>query len=61
MGNECLDNIYKSSLGLSHAAGLRAVFNAGYYAGAGKTITPDCPDVSHDAEEPEMNVVITIP
>jgi hypothetical protein len=39
-----LDAIYKTTLGVSHFAGLRAVFDAGYNLGTAMvptTITPD--------------------
>lgn len=39
MTNSQLEKIYQSAIALSHGAGLRAVYNAGYYAHAG--VVPD--------------------
>jgi hypothetical protein len=35
-----IENIYKANLGVSHYAGLRGVFDAGYAIGASITINP---------------------
>ena len=47
MTNPQLEAIYQSAIGISHDAGLRAVYNAGYYAHAG--ITPDAGTLEQSA------------
>lgn len=46
MTNADMEKIYQSASGLSHAAGLRAVFNAGWCAKAGETPSGTTVDAS---------------
>jgi len=49
MDNATIERIYRSSSDISHVAGLRAVFDIGYYLGAKVAITATSPDVSSQA------------
>lgn len=46
MTNDEIEAIYKSAVGVSFFAGLRAVFDAGYEQALGTTVTPDTLDRS---------------
>lgn len=46
MTDNDLEVLYKSSVALSHYAGLRAVWDAGYDTGANITVTSNTPDAS---------------
>ena len=46
MTDNDLENIYKAAVGVSHYAGLRAVYDAGYYQGAGSNLATNAGDPS---------------
>lgn len=56
MTNQDLEAIYTSAVGISHQAGLREVFNAGYYAHAGITPNANTPDAAATATPPTSYV-----
>jgi hypothetical protein len=54
-----IENLYKSQLGESHFAGLRAVFDAGFQLGAAQPVTPLTTDASLTQAAPAVEVPIT--
>lgn len=52
MTDSDLDNIYKLALPVSHFAGLRAVYDAGYVQGAGENVATTGGDPSATAPAP---------
>jgi len=58
MTNEQLETIYKSSLAVSHFAGLRAVYDAGYDASA--NIDPGVSDGDPSVTQPPPDADVSI-
>ena len=56
MTNTEIENIFKSANEISFMAGLRAVWNAGWYEGAGKTPSASAHDKSIHAGKPTATV-----
>lgn len=61
MTNSDINALYTGNLDISHLAALRAVYNAGYFAGAGITPTPQTPDQSRTAAVPTAKLKVTKP
>jgi hypothetical protein len=61
MTNADIDSLYRENIDISHLAALRAVFNAGYYAGAGITPTAQTPEQSRISAKPAVRVKVTKP
>lgn len=61
MTDQDLDNIYKQNLPVSHGAGLRGVFDAGYFAALQATVNAQSTDASQTASVPAQDVAITTP
>lgn len=55
MANSDLDNIYKTALPVSHYAGLRAVYDAGYLQGIGANLATSAGDPSQTADAPTVD------
>jgi hypothetical protein len=53
-----IDNVYKAQLGTSHYAALRAVFDAGFQAGAAQAVTAATQDASLTQTAPAAEVPI---
>jgi hypothetical protein len=60
MTDSDIENVYKSNLGVSHYAGLRAVYDAGYADALG-SLTPPSTDVSQAASAPQTDATIVTP
>ncbi len=58
MTNQQLEAIYTSAVDLSHLAGLKAVFNAGFCIGKGITPNSTTPDVTSTQTAPSSYVKI---
>ena len=56
MNNQQIEAVYQSASGLSHAAGLRAVYNAGWCAKAGETPSAGTVDASDSQAAPTAYV-----
>lgn len=56
MTDEQVNEIYKAGANVSHASGLRAVFNAGWYLGAGQTPNANSADKSKLVTKPTVFV-----
>jgi len=54
-----MENLYKSQINLSHAAGLRAVYDAGYFDGTNGNVDPGTGDPSLTAVAPSTDETIT--
>lgn len=54
-----IENIYKSQLGVSHYAGLRAVYDAGFFDGTNGNTDPGSGDPSLTATAPATVETIT--
>jgi hypothetical protein len=61
MTDSDLEAIYKSSLPVSHFAGLRAVYDAGYDNAAGINPVVSAGDASATQDPPSANVSISTP
>ena len=61
MTDDDLESIYKSALPVSHPAGLRAVYDAGYDAGAGVNPAISDSDASATQAPTAADVTITSP
>jgi hypothetical protein len=61
MTDSDLETIYKSSLPVSHFAGLRAVYDAGYDAAASVNPAVSQGDASASQPAPAADVTITTP
>lgn len=61
MTNDDINKLYQGNIDISHLAALRAVFNAGYFAGAGVTPTAGTPDQSRVSAPPTTKLKITKP
>lgn len=61
MTDNDLETIYKSSLMVSHFAGLRAVYDAGYDAAAGVNPVTSEGDASATQTAPAADVVVNTP
>lgn len=59
MTDQDLDNIYKSGLPTSYAAGLRAVYDAGYFDANNSNVDPGTGDPSLTATTPATDETIT--
>lgn len=60
MDDATLDTIYKSAISVSHFAGLRTVYDAGYYEGAALTPTASSVDQSVVKSAPVADVSISM-
>lgn len=58
MTNDQIHNIFKAASGISLTAGLRAIWNAGWYEGAGQTPTANSEDKSLKASKPVAVVAV---
>lgn len=58
MTDSDIDNLYKAQLGTSHAAGLRAVYDAGFQAGANQSVTALTTDASLTQTAPAAEVPV---
>lgn len=56
-----IDNIYKSATPISHYAGLRAVYDAGYLDAANSNVDPGLGDPSMTAPPPATDEIIMTP
>lgn len=54
-----MDLVYKADLPISHIAGLRSVFDAGYNEALNISVTTTTVDQSLVAQEPTVEVVVT--
>lgn len=61
MTNADIESLYTMNIDISHLAALRAVFNAGYFAGAGITPTTTTPDQSRVTTKPTVTLKIKKP
>lgn len=61
MTNTDINALYQGNIDISHLAALRAVYNAGYFAGAGITPTPMTADQSRTASVPTAKLKVTKP
>lgn len=61
MTNADIESLYSENIDISHLAALRAVFNAGYYAGASITPTTTTPDQSRISSKPTVRIKIRKP
>jgi hypothetical protein len=61
MTNAELESLYVENLDISHTAALRAVFDAGYYQGAGVTPTSHTPEQSRLSAKPAVRIKVTKP
>lgn len=59
MTDNDIENIYKSQINNSHAAGLRAVYDAGYFDGTNSNVDPGTGDPSLTAVAPATDEIIT--
>ena len=58
MDDAAMEFLYKSAISISHYAGLRAVYDAGYYAGAAQVPTTTSLDQSVVQSLPVAEVTI---
>lgn len=58
MTNDEINDIYKAAVAVSRNAALRAVYNAGWYAGAGQTPTAGSEDKSAKVAKPSAVVQV---
>jgi hypothetical protein len=56
-----IENVYKSALPTSHYAGLRAVYDAGYFDGTNANVDPGSGDPSLTAPPPPVDETVTTP
>jgi hypothetical protein len=56
-----IENVYKSALPTSHYAGLRAVYDAGYFNGVNGNVSPGTGDPSLTAVPPATPEIILTP
>lgn len=56
-----IENIYKSAVPISHFAGLRAVYDAGYFDAANGNVDPGTGDPSLTASPPVTDEIILTP
>lgn len=59
MTDQDLNTLYSRNYGVSHAAALRAIFDAGYQAGTAQPITAQTADASLNQTLPASDVTIT--
>lgn len=57
MTNEQLEEVYKANMPIGHMTALRAVYNQGWYEGAGQT--PTNIDKSRDVAKPSVIIRYT--
>jgi hypothetical protein len=56
-----IENVYKSALPISHYAGLRAVYDAGYFDGTNSNVDPGNGDPSLTAAAPATPETVVTP
>lgn len=61
MTNEQLESIYKANIDQGHIAALKAVFNHGYYDGAGLAVTANSVDVVRARAAPSAIIKLKRP
>lgn len=61
MTDSDIEGIYKSQLPISHFAGLRAVYDAGYFDSANSNVDPGTGDPSMTATAPTTDETVTTP
>lgn len=54
-----IENIYKSQINVSHMAGLRCVYDAGYFAAVNSNVDPGTGDPSMSQSAPSTDETIT--
>ena len=59
MTDNDLETLYKNAVAISHFAGLREVYDAGFQAGANQSVTPLTPDASLTQTPPSTDVTIS--
>lgn len=59
MTDQDIQNVYRSNLGTSESAALRAVFDAGWYEALGNFNPVNAPDPSLTAVIPISEVIVT--